>query len=80
MAQTFDLYELAESWGAPIVARSDVGKFSGGVLNPRTMANLDCLGKGPGKIAVRGKICYATRELVDWMRGDPQEKEIKQAA
>jgi hypothetical protein len=64
----FDFNELAEVWGAPIVTRSDVGKFSGGLLHPRTMANLDSLKKGPGKIVVGGRVCYATRALVAWMK------------
>ncbi len=80
MTKTFDLYELAEAWNAPIVARSKVGEFSGGVLNPRTLANMDSLGKGPGKIVVRGKVCYATRELVAWMIGGHQEDETQKEA
>jgi len=64
----FDLNELAEAWGAPIVARKDVGKFSGGLLHPRTMANLDSLQKGPGKVVVGDRVCYATKELVAWMK------------
>lgn len=60
-----DIYdELAAAWPAPIVARREVGKFSGGVLNPRTMANLDCLGLGvPGKFQ-----CGPRQVAYDWMR------------
>lgn len=66
-----DIYdELAAAWPAPIVARREVGKFSGGVLNPRTMANLDCLGLGvPGKFQCGPRqVAYPVGELVDWMR------------
>jgi hypothetical protein len=66
-SQSFDFNELAEAWGAPIVARTDVGKFSGGLLHPRTLANLDSLGKGPGKIKVGGRVCYETSKLTQWM-------------
>lgn len=68
MKQVFDLDELAEAWMAPIVRRGDVGIFSGGFLNPRTLANLDSLGKGPGKIVIGGRVCYSTKDLVAWMK------------
>lgn len=61
--------ELAEAWPAPVVARREVSRFSGGVLNPRTLANLDSLGQGPPRIALRPRvIAYPTRALVEWMR------------
>jgi len=66
-----DIYdELATRWPSPIVARKEVGRFSGGVLNPRSMANLDSLGEGvPGKFqAAPRKIAYPVKELVKWMR------------
>lgn len=66
--QEFDLNALVEAWPSPIVSRSELGKFSGGVLNPRTLANLDSLGKGPGKIMIGNRICYSTQALVDWMK------------
>ena len=63
----FDFNELAIAWGSPIVARTEIEKFSGGLLKPRTMANLDSLKKGPGKIMVGGKTCYVTKSLVAWL-------------
>lgn len=66
-SKEFDLNALVEAWPSPIVSRSEVGKFSGGVLNPRTMANLDSLGKGPGKIMIGNRVCYSTHALVVWM-------------
>jgi hypothetical protein len=67
-AQYFSLDSLTEHWPSPIVARSQVGVFSGGLLHPRTMANLDSLGKGPGKIMVGNRACYSTLKLVAWMK------------
>lgn len=66
--ETFDLDTLIENWPSPIVARSQVGVFSGGVLHPRTLANLDSLGQGPGKIMVGNRACYSTQKLVEWMK------------
>jgi hypothetical protein len=66
--QDFNLDALADSWESPIVARSEVKAFSGGLLHPRTLANLDSLGTGPGKIMVGNRACYSTRKLVAWMK------------
>ncbi len=58
-----------EAWGAPYVARTQVGRFSGYVLNSRTMANLDSLGKGPkGRIRIGKKVAYKVEDLVEWMQ------------
>jgi len=59
--------KLAKSWGSPLVARSEVSSMTGGVLHPRTMANLDAKGEGPGKLIVGGRVCYDVDKLVDWM-------------
>lgn len=65
-----DIYDKLEAaWPAPIVARREVTRFSGGVLNPRSMANLDSLGEGPPKLKLGEKmVAYPTKELVEWMR------------
>jgi hypothetical protein len=65
-----NLSKLKECWSSPFVAREKVGVFSGGILHPRTMANLDALGQGPkGRIKIAGKkIAYPVEELVDWMQ------------
>jgi len=63
-----DLSILLENWPSPYVARSEVRKFSGGILHPRTMANLDALNKGPkGRIRMGRKVFYLTTSLVTWM-------------
>lgn len=73
---SFDFKKLAETWGAPLVARRDVAQFSGGILHPRTMANLDSLGKGPGKILIGRRAFYDTWSLVSWIenRGGKNEQ------
>jgi hypothetical protein len=71
-----DIYdELAAAWPAPIVARREVGRFSGGVLNPRSMSNLDSLGLGPPRLKIGEKtVAYPTKSLVAWMRDRAQQK------
>lgn len=61
--------KLKENWPSPIVARHEVDKFSGGLLNPRTMANLDSLQQGcPGKITVGRRVAYSVDALIKWMQ------------
>jgi hypothetical protein len=67
-AEDFNLDTLADNWPSPIVARSEIKNFSGGLLHPRTLANLDSLNKGPGKILIGNRACYSTRQLVAWMK------------
>ena len=63
------LDRLASAWPSPIVARSEVGHFSGGVLNPRSLANMDSLGRGPAnRIRIGRKVAYPVCDLVEWMR------------
>lgn len=60
--------KMLNSWPAEIVARSEVAKFTGGALNPRTLANLDSLGKGPeGRFKMGRKNVYDKQALVDWL-------------
>ncbi len=59
---------LADGWDSAFVARELVDKFSGGILNPRTMANNDCIGQGPeGRVRIGRKIAYPTASLIAWM-------------
>ena len=63
-----DLSTFIESWESPYVERHHVGLFSGGILHPRTMANLDAKGQGPSKrIKIGNKVAYPVEELVTWM-------------
>jgi hypothetical protein len=66
--EEFNLDVLADEWPSPIVARSEIKNFSGGLLHPRTLANLDSLNEGPGKIMIGSRACYSTRKLVAWMK------------
>ena len=62
--------KLKENWPSPIVARHEVAKFSGGLLNPRSMANLDSLKRGcPGKITIGRRVAYSVDDLIKWMEG-----------
>ena len=60
--------EMAAKWGAPVVARTEVETFTGGLMTEKYQANLDCAGKGPGgRIRCGRKIGYPVKEYVAWL-------------
>ncbi|MGO9373798.1 MAG: hypothetical protein ACLQBD_17040 [Syntrophobacteraceae bacterium] len=64
----FNYHMMVARWGSPYVAREKVGEFSGGILHPRTLANLDSKGLGPkGRIRVGRKVAYDVVELCRWL-------------
>jgi hypothetical protein len=64
-----DFNKLKESWGSAIVARSEINRFTGGALQPRTLANLDSKGAGPqGKFKIGRKVCYPIEAVIAWIR------------
>jgi len=68
--------KMAEKWRSPYVARDRVAEFSGGILHPRTLANLDSKGKGPkGRIRIGRKVAYDVIELCDWLASKAEEVE-----
>jgi len=68
--------ELEKSWPSPLVARKEISRFSGGILHPRTLANLDCRELGPPRIKIGKSVGYPKKELVQWMKNrDVSEKE-----
>ena len=63
-----DLSILAKNWSCPFVARAEVKEFSGGILNSKSLANLDSAGLGPtGRIRIGRKIAYPVSSLISWM-------------
>jgi len=64
-----DWREFAAKWPSPVVARTELDRFSGGLLNCRTEANRDSLGVGiPGRFRVGRKICYPVKAVIQYMR------------
>ena len=50
---------MADRWPSTWVARQEIKRFTGGIINPKYLANLDSQGKGPeGRIRVGRKIAY----------------------
>lgn len=60
--------EMAEKWPSPIVARTEIEVFTGGIMNEKYLANLDSAGKGPaGRIRCGRKVAYPIHELIKWL-------------
>jgi len=63
-----DLQKLKERWPSSIVSRAKVGEFSGGILNPKSLANADSAGVGPaGRIRIGRLVAYDIDQLILWM-------------
>lgn len=58
---------LADKWPSTFVARERIGDFTGGLISPGRMANLDCLGEGPQRIRIGRKVAYPVVDLVEWL-------------
>lgn len=60
--------KLKEKWGSTIVARSEISKFTGGLIKPGYIANLDSLGQGPSnRFRIGRKIAYTVDDLIIWL-------------
>jgi hypothetical protein len=64
---------MAERWPSAWVARTEIDRFTGGVIKEKYLANLDSAGKGPaGRVRSGRKICYPVAELIAWLEGRSQ--------
>jgi hypothetical protein len=61
--------EMADSWPSEIIARTEIKVFTGGLISPGYIANLDSKGEGPsGRIKSGRKTGYPKRAFVQWLR------------
>lgn len=59
---------MADRWPSSLVARTEIKKFTGGILSEKYLANLDSLGRGPeGRIRCGRKVCYQVDQFVQWL-------------
>ena len=53
----------------PVIARQDISQYTGGLLSPENLANIDSRGEGPPRVRLQGrKVGYPSRELADWLK------------
>lgn len=57
-----------------VFPRERVGELLSGIISPKTLANLDCEGRGPqGRIRIGRKICYQRGPFVEWLASRTSE-------
>ena len=57
--------DLAARWPSAFVARTEIEKFTGGLISEKYLANLDCGGKGPaGRIRCGRKVVYPIKNFI----------------
>jgi hypothetical protein len=50
--------EIFANWSSPFITRNQLPKITGGIINAKTLRNLDCLGKG-----IKGKFTVGYRTV-----------------
>ncbi len=52
-----------------VIPRKKIANYFGGLLDPRSMANMDCRGVGPsGRVIVGRDVVYPKIELLIWLQ------------
>lgn len=60
--------ELSRKWPSTFVARERIYDFTGGLITPGRIANLDSQGEGPAnRFRVGRKVVYPVADLVEWL-------------
>jgi hypothetical protein len=63
-----NLTDLKAKWPSTLVSRDVIDRFSGGIISPRYIANLDCQGLGPSeRIRIGRKVAYPIDALCNWL-------------
>lgn len=63
------VWEDLEDKLSPVVSRRQLSELLGGLLSPRTLANLDSQGKGPGyKIKIGRAVGYPKDVVMSWLK------------
>jgi len=66
-------HDLEDRWPSSLVARTEVQRFTGGLISEKYLANLDSQGKGPaGRVRCGRKIAYPVASLVKWLASRSQ--------
>ncbi|NDY55855.1 hypothetical protein G3N56_03750 [Desulfovibrio sulfodismutans] len=59
-----------------LVTRVEAQRITGGLVKARTLANLDCLGKGPSvKVKLGRIVAYSKDSFLEWLSERLQEAE-----
>ena len=75
-----DFKKILDAWNSPFVTRKKLSEMTGGIINSRTIANLDSLGRGiRGKTKVGGLVVYDVANVVEWLEEREQAQDKKHA-
>jgi hypothetical protein len=62
------LKRMAERWPSSMVARTEIERFTGGIIKEKYLANLDCQGVGPeGRVRIGRKIAYPVDAVIAFL-------------
>lgn len=63
-----DLKQLKDKWPSSIVSRTEIRRFTGGLISEKYIANLDSKNAGPpGRFKCGRKIGYPVDALIKWL-------------
>jgi hypothetical protein len=62
------LHRMIRNWPSEFIARTEIERFTGGMISYKTQANIDAAGKGPGRVKRGGKTGYIKEPYVRWFR------------
>ena len=68
---------MVEAWKSEVIARQQVGEFTGGLITPKTQANLDSLGLGPERFSFGRNQGYDKRAYAKWFKNRILESQKK---
>ncbi len=60
--------EMADRWPSAVVARTEMERFTGGLISGGCLANLDSAGAGPARVKMGRKVGYPIKSLIEWLR------------
>lgn len=68
-----NLNELLAAW-PPVISRDRVAEYTGGLISPKSLANLDSLGKGPfRRVKLGRRVGYPARDFAEWFLARARE-------
>jgi hypothetical protein len=81
MTRPINIKSIFSGWSSPFVSRNKLSELTGGIINPKTLRNLDSLGQGiPGKFTVgKRTVAYPIESVVAWLEFRIKEAKPEQA-
>lgn len=66
---------IFENFKCPFITRQQLQNITEGLINAKTLRNIDCLGKGiKGKINIgTRKVAYPVNEVIAWLNNKTKE-------